>query len=247
MNKRLILSIAVAVLGLSAVVLLVVNWTRSSRESDQKPGKDFTVERRTPSYQTWSLPPPRTVTKEAPSAPPVVDMKDDQGAVTGQGVRLRAGDILATVNRIPVTLADLVAVKGGQGEIVMDKAEFEARLKAAVEAELTLQEARNQGVALDVVQQDRIAKIAERHAATAANYREQGVNWSSVTPEQIALEQRQMAVSILQQNLVKKSAGLAPSEDPAEQAKYEAALRALLDKLASKGSVILNPSQRAQK
>jgi hypothetical protein len=246
MNKRVIVSLAAGVIGLGVVVLLVVNRTGPVSEPAPKPVEKFPVTRRTPSYQTWSLPAPRTVTKESPVVPSVVDMKDDQGAVTGQGVRLQVGDVLATVNRIPVTLADLVAVKAGQGDVVMDKAEFEARLKTAVEGELTLQAARSQGVELDEVQQDRVAMIAQRHAETMANFKEQGVNWSSVTPEQIALEQRQMAVNILQQNLVKKAAGVGPSVDPVEQAKYEAALRGMLDKLTANGSVIINRSRTVQ-
>ena len=69
-------------------------------------------------------------------------------------------------------------------------------------------------MSLQPAQQDRIAAIAQRHADAFAKYKEQGVTWSSVTPEQIALEERQVAASILQQNLVAKKAALLPSPDP---------------------------------
>jgi hypothetical protein len=247
MNKRVVISILLGVLAVGVVVMLVVeNLTTKPIPEAEEPVVATTKESKprevTTEHRLWALPAARTATKETPEPPDLVDIKDEQGAVTGQGVRLRPGIVLATVNQIPLTLADLVPVTRGQGEVVMDVAEYELRMAKAVEAELTMQAARSQGVGLDLAQQERVAKIAQRHAEDVAKYKEQGANWSSVTPEQLAYEEQQMAVNILQQNLVKKVAGVGPSADPAEQAKYEEALRALMGRLKGNASVVMYSS-----
>jgi hypothetical protein len=173
-----------------------------------------------------------------PVPPQFVELSGAEGQPATQGVKLQAGQVLATVNQIPITVGDLVPAEAGQTDVTMDRAEYEARLAKAVEAELTLQMARSQGVSLQPAQQDRIAAIAQRHADDLARYKEQGVTWTSVTTEQIALEERQAAASVLQQNLVLKQAGVGPSPDPAAQAKYEAARRALLDQLHSGANIV---------
>lgn len=189
-------------------------------------------------YRKWSLPEPRAAVTTPPAPPQFVLVPAVDGQPTAQAVKLRAGQILATVNQIPITVDDLLPMTAGQADVTLDPAEYEVRLAKAVEAELTLQAARKQNVNLQPAQQDRIAAIAQRHAETFAQYKEQGVTWSSVTPEQIALEERQVAAAVLQQNLVLKQAGVGPSPDPAAQAKYEAALRTLLDQLQADADIV---------
>jgi hypothetical protein len=240
MNKRIVILVLAGLLAVGAVALLVVNLnTGPSPEPSTGTTGEVTKPRvATVEQRLWALPPARAATKLVPVPPDLVEIKDDQDSVTGQGVRLTAGRVLATVNQIPLTLADMVPVTAGQMEVVMEAEEYEIRMAKAVEAELTLQAARSQGVGLDLAQQERVTKIAQRHAETMAKMKEEGVTWTSVTAEQIAMQERQMAVNMLQQNLVKKEAGVWPSADPAEQAKYEAALRALMERLKSNAAIV---------
>jgi len=196
------------------------------------------------SYRKWSLPEPRAAVTTPPPPTQYVQVPGAEGQPASQGVKIQAGQVLATVNQIPITVADLIPVPAGQADVTMGAAEYDVRLGRAVEAEVTLQAARRQGVGLQPMQQDRIAAIAQRYADAFARYKEQGVTWSSVTPEQIPLEERQMAAAVLQQNLVMKLAGVAPSPDPAMQAKYEASLRAMLDQLKAGASITKATSDR---
>jgi hypothetical protein len=196
------------------------------------------------SYRKWLLPEPRAAVTTPPPPPQFVQVPGAEGQPTSQGVKIQPGQVLATVNQIPITVAELIPVQDGQADVTMGAAEYDARLGRAVEAEVTLQAARRQGVGLQPMQQDRIAAIAQRYADAFTRYQEQGVTWSSVAPEQIALEERQMAAAVLQQNLVMKLAGVAPSPDPAMQAKYEASLRAMLDQLTAGASITKAASYR---
>ena len=92
-------------------------------------------------YRKWSLPEPRAAVTTPPTAPQFIQVPATEGQPATQGVKL-AGQVLATVNQIPITVADLVPVPAGQADVTMDAAEYEARLTKAVEAEVTLQAAR---------------------------------------------------------------------------------------------------------
>ncbi len=246
MNKKTVLLTLAGVLSVGLIALLLINRTTSTPPSpdgtDQPATAQPLVTGTTPppapkNYRKWSLPEPRPAVTTPPVAPQFVEVPGAEGQAATPGVKLQAGQVLATVNQIPITVADLVAVEAGQADVTMDPAEYEARLTKAVEAELTLQAARRQGVSLQPAQQDRIATITQRHADAFAKYKEQGVTWTSVTAEQIALEERQVAATVLQQNLVLKEAGVGPSPDPAVQAKYEASLRTLLGQLQASANI----------
>jgi len=243
MNKKVILALAaVLVVGLIVVFKRTTSTPPSTGGADQPATTEPLVTKSTPppppkNYRKWSLPEPRPAVTTPPPPAQLVQVPGAAGQPTTPGVKLAAGQVLATVNQIPITVADLMPVAAGQADVTLDPEEYEARLTKAVEAEVTLQAARRQGVSLEPAQQDRIAAIAQRHADTLAKYKEQGVTWSSVTPEQIALEERQVAASVLQQNLVLKQAGVGPSPDPAVQAKYEAARRVLLDQLQASDKI----------
>lgn len=245
MNKKTVVLVLAGVLaiGLIAVIKRSAPTPPSPDGADQPTTTGPLVTGTTTppapkNYRKWSLPEPRAAVATPPTPPQFVQVPGAEGQPATQGVKLQAGQVLATVNQIPITVADLVPMPAGQADVTLDPAEYDARLTKAVQAEVTLQAARRQGVSLQPAQQDRIAAIAQRHADTLARYKEQGVTWSSVTPEQIALEERQVAASVLQQNLVLKQAGAGPSPDPALQAKYEAALRALLDQLQAGANIV---------
>lgn len=247
MNKKTVVVTLAGLLSAGMIAFVMVKRTASPPASPDQAGPPPTTEPLVTGiaappaareYRKWSLPEPRAAVA-APSPPPqFVQVPGAAGQPATPGVKLRAGQVVATVNQIPITVADLVAVPADSADVTMEPAEYEARLAKAVDAELTLQAARRQGVGLQPAQQDRIAAIAQRHADAFAKYKEQGVTWSSVTPEQIALEERQVAAAVLQQNLVRKEAGVGPSPDPAVQAKYEASLRALLGQLQADANIV---------
>lgn len=246
-SKKIILTLA-GVLTVGLIVLLVVNRPAPAPSSSDRTGTGTptttnpSVTGTAPSpavreYRKWSLPKSRLAVSTPPATTQLVELPGADGQPATPGVKLQAGQVLATVNQIPITVADLMPMPAGQTDVTMDAAEYDARLTKAVEAEVTLQAARRQNVSLQPAQQDRIAAIAQRYADDLARYKEQGVTWTSVTAEQIALEERQVAASILQQNLVAKKASLSPSPDPAVQARYEQARRELLDQLQASANI----------
>lgn len=248
MNKKTVALALAGVLAVGVAALVMLNRTASISPAPDQAAPATTTEPlatgtapppTAKAYRKWSLPGPRPAATTPPATPQLVELPGVEGRPAAQGVKIKADQVVATVNQIPITAADLVPVPASSADVTLDPAEYEARLAKAVDAEMTLQAARRQGVSLQPAQQDRIAAIAQRHTDAFAKYKEQGVTWSSVTPEQIALEERQLAASVLQQNLVLKQAGVGPSPDPAVQAKYEAALRTLLDQLRASAQITL--------
>ena len=148
-----------------------------------------------------------------------------------------AAQVLVLVNQTPVQLRNLMPVAPGETEKVLTYEEYESRLKRAIEMEVTFQAARAQGVELTAAQQQRLKGIAQGNQADLEHYRNYGVSWSSIGPEQVEFEQRLLAAQMLEQNLVAKKAALAPSPDPDMQSRYEQARRELLDQLQADANI----------
>jgi hypothetical protein len=130
-----------------------------------------------------------------------------------------------------VLLKDLVPLGSDELEQAMTLQEFESRLNRAIETELIFQAAAAQGVDLTPEQTVQVNRIAQRHEAALADYQKQGITWSSVTPSQVEFEERLTSALLLQQNLVVREAGVAPSADPGVQAQFELARNDLLSRL----------------
>ena len=152
-------------------------------------------------------------------------------------LRLRADRMLAQVNETAILLKDLVPLRPDEQEQAMTVEEYESRLNRAIEMELTFQAAAAQRVRLTPEQKKRVDGIAQRHEATLQQYEKQGITWSSLTAAQLEFERRLTSTLMLQQNLVAKEAGAAPSPDAAIQAQYEDALRLVLARLKSSANI----------
>ena len=151
-------------------------------------------------------------------------------------VRVRTDQVLAKVNEQAILLKDLVPLRADEPDQAMTPEEYDSRLNRAIEMELTFQAAAAQGVGLTSEQKQRVEGIAQKHEATFQEYTKQGVTWSSLTAGQLEFEQRLTYALLLQQNLVAKEAGAAPSPDAARQSQYEGALRVMLARLKSNAS-----------
>ena len=152
-------------------------------------------------------------------------------------VRVRVNQGLAKV--LAILLKDIVPLRADESEQAMTSEEYESRLNRAIEMELTFEAAAAQVVGLTAEQSKRLDRIAQKHEATFQGYRKQGITWSSLTAAQLDFEQRLTAALIWQQNLVASEAGVAPSPDAGMQARYEQALRAVLDRLKANANITL--------
>jgi hypothetical protein len=241
---RLIVLTAAALVVAAVVLLMIINRPGPAEPEPATPSAapvtpGPAIGPTTPAPQpatVWLPPLPAPVT-DAPVAPERIELESMEGAPPIPAVRIAVGQILATVNLLPITAADLVAVPPGQAEIELAADEYEARLERAIDMSLVYQAARAQGVGLDAAQQRRLQEVWEHHAATMRQYRQEGITWTTVTAEMLDFESRLLAGKMLQQNLVRQATGLAPSPDPAKQAAYEEALRQLLDQLRQAANI----------
>ena len=170
-----------------------------------------------------------------PSQPAVAP--PDAKVGSANPVRVRADQVLATVNGHAIQLKDLLPFAPADIEAAMTAEEYQSRLNRAIEMELTFQAAQAQAVGLNAEQQRRVNKIAQDHQATLQHYKQQGICWSSVTSAQLEFEKRLMSALILQQNLVAKETAAAPSPDVIVQARYEQALRNVLARLKASARI----------
>ena len=153
-------------------------------------------------------------------------------------MRVRADRVLATVNRQPILLRHLVALPEDEQEIAMTPDEYQSRLSRAIEMELTFQAAMAHGVDLTPEQKRRVDGVLQKHQAALRDYQKQGITWSSVTTAQVEFEKRLTTALLLQQNLVAREAGVAPSLNAGIQARYEQARSELLGRLKANGEVV---------
>lgn len=160
-----------------------------------------------------------------------------------QLMSVRAGQVLATINNHQIQLKDLVALASDDTEMAMTAQEYQSRLTRAIEVELTFQAAQAQGLVLTAEQRQRLVRIGQNHKARLQEYTQEGLSWSSVSTAQLEFERRLMSALMLQQNLVSKEAAVAPSSNPTKQARYEDALREMLDQLESTSAIQISYSK----
>ena len=158
-------------------------------------------------------------------------------------LRVRADQVLATVNDQAILLKDLVPLRPDEQEQAMTVDEYESRLNRAIEMELTFQAAAAQGVDLTPEQKQRVDGVVQKHHSTFQEYQKQGITWSSVTTVQIEFERRLTSALMLQQNLVAREAGVAPASDPALQACYEQARNEVLSRLRSSVNISFSTTE----
>ena len=163
----------------------------------------------------------------------MVDLPSESAAA----VRVRADDLLATVNDQLILLKHLVPLAPSEQERAMTLEEYESRVNRAIEMELTFQAAAAQGVELTAAQSKCVDSIAQKHEATFQEYRKQGITWSSMTTAQLEFEQRLTSALMLQQNLVAIITGVAPSLDPGVQARYEQSHTEVLSRLKAQANI----------
>jgi hypothetical protein len=178
-----------------------------------------------------------TPARALPTAMPHAQDLPEAASEVATPMVLNSDDVLATVNGRKIQLADLIALGPGETEKTITSEQYESRLNRAIEMELTFQAARSQSVSLTAEQQKRLRRIERDHESRLREYKEQGISWSSVTSAQLEFEKRLMSALMLQQNLVAKEAQVAPSPNPALQARYEQAVRDLLARLKAAANI----------
>jgi hypothetical protein len=145
-----------------------------------------------------------------------------------------AAQVLAVVNKTPITLRDLMPLALGETEMTLSHQEYDSRLQRAIEIELTFQAARSEGVELTAKQKQRLDAIVTQDQSDLQYYKQYGLSWSSDSQEQTDFEKRVITAQMLEQNLIAIKSSLAPSPDPVLQERYEEARRELLGELEAK-------------
>jgi hypothetical protein len=114
-------------------------------------------------------------------------------------VRVKPTQVLATVNGVPVTLKDLIAVPDAQqgAEQTISASLYDTVLERAVVREVAVQTAKAKGIGLTADQQAQLEKIKSERLSTS-----QDVVDLTMSPERIAFEQRDTAGRMLLVNLV---------------------------------------------
>ena len=244
MNRQRVVLIAAAVIIVIAAVWFLRRPSSAPSTQASKPARVVAPPARvapeTPAPVPAPAAPAPAVAAAAPTVPagPRLEMiVPKEGAEPIRVVRVRADQVLAMVNNIPITLKDLVPLTPSDtsSEQSMEPDIYKARLDRAIEAELTFQAARSKNVSLNDGQEQRLQQIRDRHAADIQSSRDQGLMWTSVTAEQIDFEARMTSALLLQQNLVVQTAGVSP-----DQPEYTEALRQLLDHLKASANITVS-------
>ncbi len=231
-NTKTILSV-VALAALVLAAILVGNRLATTPDTLMK-------NRESVNASPLSVPASPHVTMPAITRPPsrTVDLAEtpDESA---KPIRLSVTQELGSVNGTLIQLKHLVPIFPGEKEMSMTTAEYQSRLERAIEAELMFQEARRQGVELTPQQKERLDRLGqEEDTALLELHRKQGVTWSSVGAEEVEFEKQLLSAQMLQQNLVIKEAGVAPSPEPEVQFRFEQARRELLGQLHADAKII---------
>jgi hypothetical protein len=122
---------------------------------------------------------------------------------------VRPGQVLATVNDVPLRLQDLMPLEPdtlAEREFTFDAEELQARLNSAIERELIAQSAEAWDVALTAHQRERLEEVYQRMLEKMNVGGE--VEWSSVSLAQLEFQQRVLTAILLQENLLRQVAGL---------------------------------------
>jgi hypothetical protein len=124
-------------------------------------------------------------------------------------LRIKAGQVLAAVNGVPIELKDLLPLPAGKetSDQTMPADRYAFLLERAVDREVTLQNARAQRVDLTESQREQLAKLRARSELPAANLFDDLQH----NPANAEFEARDAAALLLQASLAEK-AGV-PSRD----------------------------------
>jgi hypothetical protein len=205
------------------VAAIVVMWTR--HVSEPVTVNPPTVDGKKPVFTLLPTPVPKGLDKTPPQM--VVEAAGG-GQEAQKTVQVKANQVLATVNRIPVTLKDLVGEGRSEARFVVE--EYEYLLSRAVEREAAFQAALSQGVTLTDGQMRQLEKIHER--VMGGEVEKDGskvlhVNAAGGVSDRSAFAVRNAAGLMLIVNLMAK-VGL-PSDVPEHRSAY---IKARLDFLA---------------
>jgi len=167
--------------------------------------------------------------------------EEDPDEEMAPSITVPLNSVVAVVNGTPLMLEHLVALRPedrAQNEKSMNLDEYAARLDRAIEMELVFQEAASAGVDLTPDQLHRLDGIRRRHEDTIAQYRERGIEWSSITDAQIEFETRYTASILLQNNLLEQRGVALPASTGDDH-------RALLDDLRGEAEIeiLLQPPE----
>jgi len=220
MNKRIgLMVVLLLAVGVTAVVVL---WPRT----DGPTGTETVpaVEGKKPVFVLMATPVPKGLDQTPPR---VSEEAVGQGEAPRKVVQVKANQVLATVNRIPVTSKDLVGE--GRSEARLSVEEYEYLLNRAIEREAAIQAALSQGVALSESQMRQLEVIHER--VMSGEVEKDGskvshVNAVGSVEERAVFAVRDAAGLMLVANLMAK-AGM-PMDTPEQRSAY---IKARLDYL----------------
>ncbi len=236
-NRKLVVAVVAMVVVIAAIFLLKSRPAPAPPVAPSQPAAE--------SVAPPALPPMLAPKATSPAPPPAEAVAPSQHVpepavpvAPPAIIRVRASQILATVNNVPIMLKDLMPLAPGNtsSEQPMEPDVYESRLNRAIEAELTFQAARSQNVSLTDEQQQRLQGIRDKAAADIEAYKSQGMTWTSIKPEQLEFEGRMTSALLLQQNLVAKAGGPSPVDAEA----YAKRLRQLLDQLRAAANIAVN-------
>ena len=219
MKKTFVLClIGVAAAGLLAVYLL--KRQPSGAPSQQSPSS---ATGQTQSVRPAEMPSPDSSTqvqpeisaralKADPSRSNELVLATEQARA--KAIKLRPGQLLASINGVPITLRDLIAVNPSEAtdtEHSMSEAQYNYLLERAIDRELAFQAAQQQGVTLGQDQQAQLDQI-ERSIRARNEAQQSGnvvarLNSTASLETEIEFEKRDAAGLLTQEALLEHSGG----------------------------------------
>ena len=200
MNRRTLLGL-VGLAGLSVLVWITVQANRPALPPN-------TLVKDAPSQAGPSLSTEEPLNPKPPADPsavvlPVTNVVAENAGQPNETVRIKADQVLGSVNGVSLTLKDLVPIspeKAGM-EQVMSAEHFEFLLKRAVDREVTYQAARSQGVELTDELKERLAE----HRASSSSSEEGTFDTLQRGVENTEFQQRDLAAMALEYALAEKA------------------------------------------
>lgn len=156
---------------------------------------------------------------EQPVTSPVASTKSPapkpNSEVSSQLVRLSPDQVLATVNGTEIRLSDIVPLGTNGAQITLDKVTLNYYLKRAVDRDLILQKAQQQGIALDESEHERLSALqAERNQPEPGGIAR--LNYTSASSQ---MEMQDSAAFMLQTTLM-AAEGASPNVTEDQVAAY---------------------------
>jgi hypothetical protein len=230
-RTRLIVAVGLVAAGVLAVV---ATWTRHAQQPVSQPTQ--VVDGKKPVFVLMPTPVPARLDKTPPQV-----LVEAVGEDKQKVIQVKANQILATVNRIPVTLKDLVGE--GRNEARLPVEEYEYLLGRAIDREAAIQAALSQGVTLTDGQMRQLESI---HARVMTGEVEKDgskvthVNATGSVEERAMFAVRDAAGLMLIVNLMTKS-GL-PADMPERRNDYIKARADFLSNLRTNHVVAIIPA-----